>query len=104
MLSQEYLLGPAIAMCAVGVLSLILRWISSDNASRRPPPRPGLADYGLLVPIVTVADRPAAATLRALLAMHAIRATLAPAPEGGVLVLVFARDEDRARAVLTPSG
>jgi hypothetical protein len=100
-------------MAAVGVLSLLLRWVYSDNATapaarprapQRPPRTRVLADYGLLVPVATVAEQAAAASLQGLLAGHAIRATLAPAPTGGVLVLVFPTDLACARALLTPSG
>lgn len=104
MLTNEYLMGPAIAMGAVGVLSLVLRWMYNDSPPRRPASRPKPADYGLLVPVATIADRGAAASLQSLLAGHGIRATLAPAAVGGVQVLVFPVDEERARALLTPSG
>lgn len=105
--SDQYLLAPAIAMAAIGVLSLVLRWMSSDptgrRAARRRPAR-FRADYGLLVPVATMADSGSAASLQQLLARHGIRATVAPAPGGGVLVLVFGTEESRARALLTPSG
>ncbi|MEP6464631.1 MAG: hypothetical protein ABJC62_14760 [Frankiaceae bacterium] len=106
--TNEYLLGPAIAMGAIGVLSLVLRWIYSDGAGNRRRtsqrgPAAGPADYGLLVPVATITDRAAATSLQGLLRQHGIRATLTPSAEG-VAVLVFRADEGRARALLTPSG
>jgi hypothetical protein len=99
---SSYLIGPALAMAAVGVLALILRWIYRD-AAPPPTPRTGPTDFGLLVPVTTVPDSAAAAGLRGLLGQHGIRTTLAPGPAGGLIVLVFAADEPRARALLTPS-
>lgn len=109
MSGNEYLLGPAIAMAAVGALCLVLRWIYSDGGRatqvrRRPGPGGRSADYGLLVPVATIAEGTAAASLQGLLQGHGIRATLAPAAEDGTHVLVFPADEGRARALLTPSG
>ncbi len=106
---NHYLLAPAIAMGAVGVLSLVLRWVYSDTARRRRVVRPPVrtadrADYGLLVPVANIADQAGAASLQRLLSGHGIRATVTPASGGGVTVLVFRRDEDRARALLTPSS
>lgn len=108
MSGSEYLVGPAIAMAAVGVLCLILRWIYSDGerkpAARRPTAGRDSADFGLLVPVANIAERTAAESLRDLLAGHGVRATLASAVEGGTQVLVFRSDESRARSLLTRSN
>ncbi len=101
--SYSYLLGPAIALAAVGVLALLLRWTYGSGT----PSSPRLlrsADYGLLATVATVPDRGEAERLRALLRSNGIRATLGSAADGGSLVLVFRRDERRARDLLAPSG
>lgn len=105
MLRYQYLIGPGIAMAAVGVLSLVLRWMYSDaTTKRRPAPPDGPVDYGLLVPVARVPERGSALGVQALLAEHGIRATLAPGPHGGVAVLVFAADQERARSLVPMTG
>lgn len=107
--SNQYLMGPAIALAAVGVLSFVLRWIYADPPRRRRLVSRAVsdgaqADYGLLVPVATIADQSSAVALQQLLSGHGIRTTLAPAAGGGVAVLVFEADEGQARALLAPSG
>lgn len=103
--SYHYLIGPLVALAAVGVLALVLRWIYSGDRPTPPRRRPsGPADYGLLVSVTAVPDAAEAQRLRALFHGHGIRTTLAPGPDGGAQVLVFRSDEGRARALLTSSG
>lgn len=95
------LLGPLLALATVGVLTLVLRWIYGTGGTPPPLRRPG--DYGLLVAVATVRQREAG-VLCDRLRGHQIRATTAPAPGGGVVVLVFPHDERRARNLLARSG
>lgn len=99
----------ALAMvCALGLLS---GWVfHRDRGSQRRLRQRG--DFGLLVPVATVADRATADHLRRLLASHGIRGTVAPtggpvqvtadghARDPGLHVLVFPADADRARTLL----
>ena len=99
--SYSYLYGPTVAMLAVAVLVLLLRWTFRRGRSvvqRRPRQGPA-SDYGLLV---AVADPPTfaeAELIRARLVGHGIRATLAPTTEGP-RVLVFGEEASVARALL----
>lgn len=98
------LLGPATALLAVGVLSLVLRWIYSGTRPSPPPRRPsGPPDYGLLVSVTVVPDAAEAERLRTLFGGHGIRTTLTPDRDGASSVLVFRSDEGRARALLASS-
>ena len=96
--SYHYLEGPAIAVCALGVIVLICRWVFSTD---RPAPRPPAqrADYGLLEPITVVRTRDDAAMLQSVLREAGIRGTVADAA-GGFAVLVFRDDAARARELV----
>lgn len=107
--SYDYTVGPFVALLVVGVLMLALRWTWS--------PHPGITrrEYGLLVPVVTLTDLPAAELARDRLRRVGIRATLGDAhavthvtAQGhavvrppGHHVLVFPTDLARARSTLS---
>jgi hypothetical protein len=99
--SYSFLFGPLVAAVMVVVLALLLRWTWASGRSlvERPGRSGPPGEYGLLVP---VADPPTvieAEVVRRRLEAAGIRATLAPTTVGP-RVMVFGRDEQRARAVL----
>ena len=95
--SAHFLLGPGVALLAVGLLSLVLRWVFStkdrDARARRAAER---GDYGLLVPVATARTPDDAAMLRDVLRGGGVRASISPDLE----VLVFAKDADQARRLV----
>jgi hypothetical protein len=91
-----YVIGPLVAFGVIGVLAVILRWASGNEFSTVLPERT-TSDFGLLAPVATVEDRAVARALRELLGRAGIRATVAPAGDGWVHVLVFQDELDRAR-------
>ena len=96
--SYHYLVGPLVAVAALGVIILMCRWVFAPPKARAatlPAPARG-GDYGLLVPIATVRTGEDAAMLRALLRDAGIRCTVA-ADADGADVLVFRADALRAR-------
>jgi hypothetical protein len=96
-----FLVGPALALVAVGVLAVLLRWAFSSGTSlveRRS--RPGASDaYGLLVPVSSPDTVIEAELAVRLLTDAGLRATLAPTTDGP-RVMVFPQDLDRARQLL----
>jgi hypothetical protein len=99
--SLSYLFGPLVAFAGIGVLSLLLRWAFGRGGSLvAAPPRPGApSDYGLLVPVVTPRTEAEGESLRRALEEHGLRATLTHTVAGPRL-MVFAADEELARAIL----
>lgn len=99
--SYSYVYGPIVAVVAVGVLVLLLRWTFSHGHSlvSRPARRGREDEYGLLVPVATPGTFVEAELIRARLVGAGIRATLAPTTEGP-RVMVFRAEENVARAVL----
>lgn len=105
--SYHFLVGPVVALATVGLLALVLRWAFStdhrderrDREARRRARIAG-GDYGLLVPIRTVAAAGDAESLQALLVARGIRATVGAAPQGGWVVLVFRSERHAAERLL----
>ncbi|GAA5182403.1 hypothetical protein GCM10023322_19320 [Rugosimonospora acidiphila] len=95
-LASMYIAGPLIAFAMIGVLAAIPRWASSSDHKTSLPDRT-TEDFGLLAPAATVEDQAVAQALRQLLGRAGIRATVAPAGDGWVHVLVFETELDRAR-------
>lgn len=97
----SFLLGPLGAFAAIGVLTLLLRWAFGRGGSLvATPPRAGTPfDYGLLVPVGAPRTEAEGETWRQALAEHDLRATVAHTVSG-LRLMVFAADEDRARAIL----
>jgi hypothetical protein len=91
-----YIAGPLVAFGVIGILAGILRWSSSSEFKTVIPERT-TNDFGLLRPVATVEDRAVARALRQLLGRAGIRATVAPAGDGWMHVLVFEAELDRAR-------
>lgn len=100
--SFSYAFGPVVALLVVGVLVLVLRWAfgSSRVSVVAAAPRVGSADeYGLLVPVAAPGSFVAAEIARARLEDSGVRANVA-ATLDGPRVLVWPRDEQRARELL----
>jgi hypothetical protein len=99
--SFSYAFGPLLALVAVGVLTLLLRWTSSHGHSlvERRPTVGTPTEYGLLVPVAEPPTFVEAELLRRRLEGAGLRATLAPTSEGP-RVLVFPEDVKAARLVL----
>lgn len=98
----NFLLPPILGFLAVGVLILLLRWaFSRGHSVVAAPAKPGSPDeYGLLVPIASPATYVDGEMSRRMLEDAGIRANLATTQDGPRL-LVFPRDEERARALLS---
>ena len=102
--SYHYLLGPLVAIAALGLLLLICRWVFAtdhrdDRSARRLERLACAGDYGLLVPISTVRTRDDALMLRSVLREAGIRASVSQDAAAHV-VLVFRADAPRARQLV----
>ncbi len=99
--SASFLVAPLLALGALGILVLLLRWTFRSGVSvvaKRP--KPGTDDeYGLLVAIASPSTYVEGEILRRTLEDAKIRATLTHTLSGP-RVMVFPDDEARARAVL----
>ena len=102
-----FVVGPLIAFAVVAGLGLVLRWAFNSDIARTeakifgpPPPE----DFGLLSVAGLVANNDDAHGLQQMLADAGIRATVAPAPDGKVRVLVFTTDLESARRVVGGSA
>ncbi|MGZ4626469.1 MAG: hypothetical protein ACXV3S_09330 [Kineosporiaceae bacterium] len=102
--SYSFAFGPVLALGAVGVLTLLLRWaFSSGHSLVERHPTPGKPDeYGLLVPVAEPPTFVEAEMMRRRLIDAGLRATLAPTTQGP-RVLVFPEDVRAARLVLKTS-
>jgi hypothetical protein len=95
--SLHFAVGPAIALVAVGLIALFMRWAFGTGYGRRPPRTP--TEDGLLTLVATLSRRESALALRAVLSDAGIRSTVRfPAPNRAD-VLVFPEDADRAAAL-----
>lgn len=99
--SASFLYGPLVAFAVVGTFVLVLRWAFRRGGSVvAGTPRRGTEDeYGLLVPVASPGTYVEGEILRRTLEDAGVRATLAETL-GGPRVMVFPRDEGRAREVL----
>jgi hypothetical protein len=99
--SSSYAFGPVLALAAVGVLTLLLRWAFSSGKSvvERRPTVGAPGEYGLLVPVAEPPTFVEAEMARRRLEDAGLRATLAPTSDGP-RVLVFPEDVKAARLVL----
>jgi hypothetical protein len=99
--SFSFAFGPLLALAAVGVLTLLLRWAFSPGHSlvERRPSIGGQGEYGLLVPVAEPPTFVEAEVMRRRLLDAGLRATLAPTTDGP-RVLVFPEDVRAARLVL----
>lgn len=99
--SYSYLFGPVVALCALGILILLLRWAFSRGHSLvERPSRRGQEDaYGLLVPVAAPPTFIEGEILRRTLEDAGIKANIANTLDGP-RIMVFPKDEQAARAVL----
>ena len=98
--SAHFLLGPVVALCAMGVIVLLCRWVfSTDHRQVR---HLGPRDLGLLVPVAEVRTRDDADMLVEVLRTAGVRASVSAEPPA-LQVLVFAHDADAARRLVSTS-
>lgn len=99
--SLSFVRAPIVALAALGLLVLLLRWAFRRGASVVDrPARPGPADaYGLLVAVAAPPSFIEGEILRRSLEDGGIRANLASTTDGPRL-MVFPADEQQARAIL----
>jgi hypothetical protein len=97
--SIHFLLGPFVALCAMGVITLMCRWVFSTDHRVRPS-APAARDLGLLVPVATVRTHEDAQMLADVLREGGVRASISTG-ELEVQVLVFAKDADVARRLVS---
>lgn len=99
--SYNYLFGPVVALLALGVLVLLLRWAFSRGVSLvERPARSGKEQaYGLLIAVAAPPTFIEGEILRRRLEDAGIKANLASTLDGPRL-MVFPKDETAARTVL----
>ena len=102
--SAHFLLGPVVALAALGIIALLCRWVfSTEQRDERQAARLEKAlttrDYGLLVPLTTVRTEEDGQMLRAVLLDAGIRSNLTDELE----LLVFSKDLVRARSLVAAS-
>lgn len=99
--SYSYAFGPLVALVAVAVLVLLLRWTFSRGRSlvERRPQRGSEEEYGLLEVVSAPGTFVEAEVQRRTLVDAGIRATLAPTTEGP-RVMVFPSEAGLARQIL----
>ena len=99
----EFVMGPGVAVAAMGVIALICRWVFSTDGRQTRRLERALStrdDLGLLVPVATVRTRDDAEMLRDVLRDAGVRASVSE-DELEVRVLVFAKDADAARRLVS---
>lgn len=99
--SYNYFFGPVIALLALLVLILLLRWAFSTGHSlvERPSRKGAASEYGLLVAVAAPPTFIEGEILRQSLERQGVKANLANTLDGPRL-MVFPRDEKRARELL----
>ena len=100
--SFHFVLGPLVAVAALGLIVLICRWVFStdqrdDRTARRLEKALSAGDYGLLVPVATVRTRDDAEMLRDVLKTAGLRAGISE----DLQVLVFSKDLARAKQLVS---
>ena len=103
--SASFMVGPLVAIVAIGILVLILRWAFGRRTSVvAAPAQPGPeSDYGMLVVVTKPGSYVEGELQRRTLEGAGIRATLAQTLDGP-RVMVWPADESKARSVLNGKG
>ena len=103
--SFSYAFGPLVAAGLIGLFVVILRWAFSRGSSVvAPAPTPGSVDqYGLLVPVASPGSYIEGEVLRRTLEDAGVKATLTQTLDGP-RVMVWPKDEERARELLARRG
>lgn len=99
--SLHYTVGPVIAVVVVLIIIAFMRWAFSQQ-TRYDPFAPRAESTGLLQTVATLPRREQAAAFRAVLSDAGIRSTIREHAHGGVDVLVFPDDANRARELAGP--
>ena len=106
--SHNAIVGPLVALAALGVIVLMCRWVFStdvrdDRTARRLAKARARGDFGLLVPVAAARSRDEGAALQDALRTAGVRATLAQGGDDSAshAVLVFRADAERAQDVLS---
>jgi hypothetical protein len=97
--SLHYAVGPVIALIALGLIALFLRWAFGSGSPAAPRTR-----EELLTPVASLTRRESALALRAVLSDAGIRSTIRQPAAHRADVLVFPEDLDRARALALSFG
>ena len=97
--SLHFLVGPVIALLALGLLAVFLRWAFASDT-----PAASRSGEELLTPVATLTRRESALALRALLSDAGIRSTIREPAAHRADVLVFPEDLQRARALALSFG
>jgi len=93
--SLHYAVGPLIALLALGLIALFLRWaFATGSSSAAAQPR-----EELLTPVATLTRKESALALRAVLSDAGIRSTIRQPAAHRADVLVFPEDLPRARVL-----
>ena len=96
--SLHYAVGPVIALIALALIAVFLRWAFASGSSA---PR---SREELLTPVATLTRKESALALRAVLSDAGIRSTIREPAAHRADVLVFPEDLDRARALALSFG
>ncbi|HEX6887143.1 MAG TPA: hypothetical protein VF143_03475 [Candidatus Nanopelagicales bacterium] len=99
--SYSFLVGPLIALLAIGGLMVVSRWMTGQRGSLiEAPARRGAAEeYGLMIPVASPRSIADADRVRARLQAAGVRSRAVETTEG-LRVMVWADDVGPARAVL----
>jgi hypothetical protein len=95
----HFLVGPAIAFAALGLLALFMRWAfgTGYGTDRGHKPTTAATEDGLLTRVATLSRPESALALRAVLADAGIRSTVRFPTANSADVLVFPEDAAQAR-------
>jgi hypothetical protein len=96
--SLHFLVGPGIALIAIALIGVFLRWAFAPGSAA---PR---SREELLTPVATLTRRESALALRAVLSDAGIRSTIREPAAHRADVLVFPEDLERARVLALSFG